>query len=143
MSRLSPFLAGVLALAALLVPATASASPPPTPKATITAGGNALNKIFVGNELGCQVARGVTYQLFPNDAAPGDCGTLVLDGSALYGPSFAAHGHTATNNANLVPTAFSTVSQSAVSGSGTSNDPYKVVTVVNAGTKLRLTQTDT
>ena len=35
------------------------------------------------------------------------------------------------------------VSQSAVTGTGTSGDPYKVVTVVTAGAKLRLTQTDT
>ncbi|HEX4466725.1 MAG TPA: hypothetical protein VH025_06020 [Solirubrobacteraceae bacterium] len=38
--------------------------------------------------------------------------------------------------------AFEPVSQSPVTGSGTANDPYTVITVVNAGTKLRLTQTD-
>ena len=38
---------------------------------------------------------------------------------------------------------FTPVSQSAVTGSGTSGSPYTVVTVVTAGPSLELTQTDT
>jgi len=76
---------------------------------------------------------------------PGDCGTLVLLGGTLYAPNFAGHGATGTSNPGQLGayTPFTPVSQSGVTGNGTSASPFQVVTVVLAGSALRLTETDT
>jgi hypothetical protein len=129
------------ALALLMLALTASAGAA-TPSTTITSAGGPLNKVFLGNELSCQVERAGGKQLYPNSIAPGDCGTFALYDNTLYKPNFAAHGATATANLGTSPL-LTPVSQSAVSGAGTAVNPYKVVTVVTAGAKLRLTQTDT
>jgi hypothetical protein len=129
---------GVLALASLALAGTASAA---TPTTTITSAGP-LTSIFAGNELSCQVARAGVKQLYPETLSPGDCGTFAVYDSTLYKPDFSAHGGTATSNLGG-GTVVALVSQTAVTGSGTSANPYKVVTVVTAGAKLRLTQTDT
>jgi hypothetical protein len=104
-----------------------------------------LTHVYVGNELGCQVAYSgdARLELFPSSTIPGDCGTLVALGGVLYAPDFSNHGSTAT--AGLGPTTpFSPVSQSGVTGSGSSNSPFRVTTTVNAGSSgLEITEVDT
>jgi uncharacterized repeat protein (TIGR01451 family) len=82
-------------------------------------------------------------EFYPTWVGFGDCGTLLAVGNTLYSPDFNNHPTTATGA--LGPyTAFTPVSQSAVTGSGTSADPFRVVTVVDAGSSgLRITETDT
>lgn len=65
------------------------------------------------------------------------CGTLIAVGGTLYGPASIPAGGNASPKTTYTP-----VSQTGVTGSGTSVDPYKIVTVVTAGS-LTLTQTDT
>jgi len=101
-----------------------------------------LTHVFVGNELSCQVAHvgDESYELFPPGTAPGDCGTFLAVGSNLYAPNFDKHDGSAVG----IPfTPFKTVTQSEVTGTGTVEDPYTVVTTVAAGkTGLRLTEID-
>src|ERR1051325_10838994 len=106
-----------------------------------------LTHVYLGNELSCQVAHtgDTDLELYPPDTIPGDCGTLLVDTRAdrLYAPDFDAHGTTATGSLGSY-TVFTPVSQTPVTGSGTNQDPYKVVTVANAGSSgLVLTETDT
>jgi len=140
---MSRFLRLGIAAVSLFLIAVGSAAAAATPTTAITSAGGPLTSIFLGNELSCQVSRSGAMQLYPNTQSPGDCGTFALYDNTLYKPNFAGHGSTATTAAlGSVGTPSAPVSQSAVSGSGTSADPYKVVTVVTAGSKLRLTQTD-
>src|SRR5205807_73253 len=61
---------------------------------------------------------------------PGSCGTFLAAGGDAYG--------------SRVSTSFTPVSQSGVTGSGTTGNPFRVVTVVAAGTTgLTVAQTDT
>jgi hypothetical protein len=114
-----------------------------------------LEDIYVGDDLSCQVELGGIEELYGGD--PGDCGTLVAYGDVLYTPNFEGHEYTATgyeSKEEVTPeeieanpeaqhnALFKPVSQSAVSGSGTEEQPFAVTTVVDAGSKLRLTQTD-
>jgi uncharacterized repeat protein (TIGR01451 family) len=69
------------------------------------------------------------------------CGTLAVDLSTntLYGPASIPAGGSASPR-----TTFTAVSQTGPTGSGTSGDPYKIVTVVALGDSgLQITQTDT
>jgi hypothetical protein len=103
-----------------------------------------LEHIYLGNELSCQVdlTDDTVFSFFPSGTRPGDCGTMLAAAGTVYTPDFAGHVGTATNIPSAV--AFTRVSQSPVTGAGTSAVPYSVVTVVDAGTTgLRLTQTDT
>ena len=105
-----------------------------------------LTHIWLGNELSCQVQHvidGSTHEFFPPSTIPGDCGTFIAMGGALYAPDFTARGGTATGGLGAY-TPFTPVSQTPVTGSGTSADPFKVVTVVAVGaTGLSIEQTDT
>jgi uncharacterized repeat protein (TIGR01451 family) len=106
--------------------------------------GGPLTDIFIGNELSCQVAHAGddVYELYGPTEAPADCGTFLAVGDTLYAPNFAAHDYTATGGLGSY-TAFTPVSQSGVTGSGTPSDPYTVVTTADAGTTgLRVTETD-
>jgi hypothetical protein len=123
------------------------ASPSParavTPFADISSTGP-LTHVYIGNELSCQVAHtgDVDLELFPPNVIPGDCGSFLVVGGTLFAPDFANHGGTATGNLGSY-SPFTPVSQSAVTGSGTAADPFKVVTVVDAGASgLRITETD-
>lgn len=100
--------------------------------------------MYVGNELSCQVSYqgDANNELYPPSAIPGDCGTFLFDGTTLYTPDFANHTSTATSSLG-VKTVFTAVSQTDVLGSGSSADPYKVITLADAGsTGIRLTETD-
>jgi hypothetical protein len=106
-----------------------------------------LTHVYVGNDLSCQVNHqneGTTGEFYPPDSIPGDCGTfLAVDGDVLYAPDFPSHGTTATTGFLGSYTPYTAVSQTPVSGSGTSADPYTVVTTADAGASgLRIVQTD-
>jgi len=104
-----------------------------------------LTDIFVGAEASTQVAHvldGTVYEVYPPSVAPGDYGSFVVVADVLYAPDFANHDSSASGSIGTY-TPFSMVSQSAVMGSGTSGDPFRVTTVVDVGTTgLQLTQTD-
>jgi hypothetical protein len=122
---------------------TASPAGAQTPAKEIASSGP-LNAITLGNELSCQVAYtgDQQFELYPPSTKPGDCGTLVVVGGALFAPNFSAHGSTAASSIGA-NTAFTPVSQSEVSGQGSSASPYRVTTVADAGTTgLRVTQVD-
>lgn len=124
-----------------LVAPTAGAQ---TPFAEIATPDGPLTRIFLGNELSCQVAYAgdASFELFPSGATPGDCGTLIATGGTLYAPDFSNHGGGSTATSGLgSTTAFTPVSQSGVTGSGSSSDPKRVTTVADAGS-LRVTQVD-
>src|SRR6266478_4903758 len=106
-----------------------------TPAADISSAGP-LTHVWVGNELSCQIQHiddAPDYEFFPSDVIPGDSGTFIAMGGVLYAPDFSNHGNTAADN-TFPNTPFTPVSQTAVTGSGTVADPYKVVTIVDVGT---------
>ena len=120
------------------------AAPLAVPYTTISSAGP-LTDIFLGAEASAQVAHQLDttyYEVYPPSTIPGDYGTFVVVADVLYAPDFANHDGTASGNIGTY-TAFSMVSQSAVMGSGTSGDPYRVTTVYDVGaTGLQLTQVD-
>jgi uncharacterized repeat protein (TIGR01451 family) len=95
-----------------------------------------LTRILITGDLNCGVSHvGDTSPEFYNDIA---CGTFLTVGGILYGPAYVPAGQSASPR-----TAWTSVSQTAVTGSGTSSDPYKIVTVVAAdATGVTLTETD-
>lgn len=106
---------------------------------TITSSGP-LTSIGISDTLNCSVNHtGDASGEFFGDTA---CGTFLAAGGNIYGPPSVPAGGNVTGASNFV--AFTPVSQSAVTGAGTVADPYKIVTVVDAGTTgLRVTETDT
>ena len=130
--------ATLVATAALAAPATAA-----VPFKDIVSSGP-LTSVALGDELSCQVAYSgdARLELFPSASKPGDCGTLVFVGGTLYAPNFSAHDASAASGIGT-NTAFTPVSQSAVSGAGTAASPFKVTTVADAGASgVRITQVD-
>ncbi len=95
-----------------------------------------LTRVQVSPDLNCAVDHtGDTSPEFFGDTA---CGTLLASGGTLFGPADIPAGDSASPR-----TAFTAVSQTAVTGSGSGADPYTVVTVVALGTSgLRITETD-
>jgi hypothetical protein len=94
-----------------------------------------LTRIIVSDDLSCQVAHrdDDEFEFFPPGSSLGSCGTFLALGGTVYGPL--------GGSPTLV--VWTPVSQSLVSGRGTSGDPFRIVTVVDlpeAG--LRITQTD-
>jgi hypothetical protein len=135
--------AGLAALAVVLLLALPVSAGAVVPFRDIVSGGP-LTHVSIGNELSCQVAHtgDPVLELFPSGATPGSCGTIVSAGGALYAPDFANHAGSATSSLGTY-TPFTPVSQSAVTGSGSSASPFKVTTVVTVGgTGLRITQID-
>jgi hypothetical protein len=119
-------LAGALVATQLLLFATAATA------ADITSRGP-LTRIIVTPDLACQVAHVADeeFELFGSEV--GSCGTFLAIGGTVYGPSGL--------NATLV--AYTPVSQTPMTGSGSTNDPLKVVTVVDAtGSGVRVQQVD-
>lgn len=96
-----------------------------------------LTRTEISDELNCAVNHidDAEGEFFGDTA----CGTFVATGGTLYGPTEVPAGGSASPRSP-----FTVVSQSGVTGSGTSSDPYRIVTVVDlAGENLRLTETDT
>lgn len=120
----------LLAGASLALSSTASAS-------SIVSGGP-LTSITISPDLNCNV-------LHTGDASPEwfggtACGTLAVDQSTatLYGPLSIPAGGGATPR-----TAFTPISQVGPTGTGTSLDPFKIVTTAGLGLSgLTITQTD-
>ncbi|MEA2221140.1 MAG: hypothetical protein QOJ35_3766, partial [Solirubrobacteraceae bacterium] len=85
--------------------------------ATITSTGP-ITEIVVSPTLECNAryAGDASYEFYPPTSAVGHCGPIVTRGSAHFGYG-----------------AFVPVSQSAVTGSGTSANPFRVVTIACAG----------
>jgi PKD repeat protein len=124
----------------LLVPSTPASAEVPYQDIV---GNGPLDHLYLGNDLSCQVATtidGDVFEFYPPDAIPGDCGTFLAVGGTLYTPDFDNHLYSATFFTDPVP--FAAVSQSGVTGSGTVEDPYQVVTVANAGSDLQIEETD-
>jgi uncharacterized repeat protein (TIGR01451 family) len=120
----------LLAGAALALSSTASAS------SIVSAG--PLTSITISPDLNCNVLH--TGDTLPEWYQGTACGTLAVDRSTatLYGPlSIPAGG------AAVPRTAFTPISQMGPTGTGTSPDPFRIVTVVGLGISgLTITQTD-
>ncbi len=136
-------------LATAMIVAAAALAPSPAQAAVpfkeIVSAAGPLTSVALGDELSCQVAyRGdARFELFPSGAKPGDCGTLLFTGGTLYAPNFSAHDGTAAGGVGTT-TAWTPVSQTEVSGTGTAANPFKVTTVADAGASgVRITQVDT
>jgi hypothetical protein len=127
------------ATAAFATPATAA-----VPFKEIVSASGPLTSVALGDELSCQVAYtgDARFELFPSASKPGDCGTLVFVGDTLFAPNFSAHDASAASSIGT-NTAFTPVSQSAVSGTGTAANPFKVTTIAAAGaTGVQIAQVD-
>jgi hypothetical protein len=134
-------LAAPLAIAAFVLPASASAN---VPFQQIQAPGP-ISDIWLGNELSCQVklTQDQVYSYFPPNTAPGDCGTFLQvgpPGSPVFAPNFSAHDGTAASNSVWVD--WLPVSQTGVGGSGAQTDPFEVTTTVQTGppTNIRVAE---
>lgn len=102
-----------------------------------------IERVWVGEDLACQVSyeAGDTYEFYPPQVAPGDCGVfLSLDGQ-LYAPAFGGHTKTATGNLGDYES-WTPVSERVV-GDGTATNPFQIITEASAGGKVTLTQTVT
>ena len=76
-------------------------------------------------------------QFFPDDQSLADMGVFLWIGNSAYGPDLG----TRSSAYGTPPLAFTQVSQSSVSGSGTSGDPWVVTTVLDVGvTGARISQ---
>jgi hypothetical protein len=135
----------------------------PTPFADISSAGP-LEDVYVGDDLSCQIRRGGALQVY--SGIPGDCGTFASYGGVLYMPDFEDHEgeseeeeleESSTSYDPLAAVtqeeveaqpagehneAYKAISQTPVTGAGTVEEPFTVTTVVDAGAKLRLTETD-
>ncbi len=134
-------IAGVV-VAVALVAGMLAFGPRPAQAATagvITSSGP-LTKITTSPDLTCAVNyAGDTHGEFYDDTA---CGTFVSVGSTTYGPAAIPAGPKDPGTSGYKK--FTPVSQSVVSGAGSAANPFKITTVVDAGTtKIRVTQTDT
>src|SRR5436190_9099293 len=95
-----------------------------------------LDNIYLNDNLAAQVTHtGDTEPEFFGGTDPGAGGTFLSVGTTIYGPNDIPAG-------NNTFTDYGLVSQSPISGTGTSSNPFKVTTVVNAGS-LSITQVDT
>lgn len=125
-------------MAAALALFTGFALAPAASAAEIESGGP-LNSIIISPSLNCDVRyQGDSDGEWYDDVA---CGTFVAFAGNLYGPEEVPAGSGATSVPNYVP--FTAVSQSGMTGTGTSSDPYTITTTVALGdTGARLTQVD-
>ncbi len=113
-----------------------------TPATAISSTGP-LDEIHLGDDVSTQVehTEDTSYEVYPPGTIPGDYGTFLVISDQLYAPNFSGHGGTATGSLGSY-TALSPVGQSAVGGSGTNIDPYKVITEADVGTTgLRIRET--
>jgi hypothetical protein len=107
------------------------------PSRTIVSAGP-LEQITIRNDLGCAVVHSGAPDFNAFDGSNA-CGTFVAVGTTLFGPADIPGGGAAGPR-----TAYTPVSQSAVTGTGSAANPFRIVTVVTLGaTGLRVTQTDT
>lgn len=96
-----------------------------------------LTQIITTPDLNCQVQHrdDISFEFFGGDI--GSCGTFFASNGTIYGPPILA------GSAGNAVAQWTQVSQAPASGSGSGFDPYRLVTVVDAGASgLRLEQTD-
>jgi hypothetical protein len=132
----------LVALVLLLAVASPASAVPPTVAISST---GPLTNVWIGNELSCQIsyAGDAAYELYPSGVAPGDCGTFLSVGGALFAPDLANHLSTAARGGLGTYTPFTPVSQTPVTGTGSGSSPFTVTTVAAAGgTGLQIRQID-
>jgi hypothetical protein len=119
-----------------------------------SAAGAPVFRIISGTPLTIHVGDDMSFQVY-NSAVPGsgqiypsscsstaDMGVFVDMGGILYAPDFAGHPCGSATAGIATYTAWTPVSLSAVTGTGTAADPFRVVVVADAAaTGLRLTMT--
>ncbi len=132
-ARVGSFRRGFLALCALLLPTALVIGVGNAGAADVTSAGP-LIKITTTPDLNCAVnylgdAEGSWY----DDLA---CGTFVTDGTHVYGPADVPAGSSTED------IAWTPVSQTGPTGTGTAGDPFKLVTKVTGG-PFTVVQTDT
>lgn len=101
-----------------------------------------LTKITITDDLSCGVRHSAfPHEVFYDDPIDSDsdgaaCGTFVATGGSYWGPAvIPANGY--------VTNAFTPISQTGPTGTGTSTDPYKITTVAGVGsTGLRVIEID-
>ena len=92
-----------------------------------------LTRIIISNDLACQVAHSgdVAFELYGGEN--GSCGTFLAVGGTVFGPE--------GGNATSVP--YTPQAQTPASGTGSSGDPLRIVTVADATQAgIRIQQTD-
>jgi len=135
----------LLALATGAICCLTAASSAAAAVPSVDIGASPLLNVSIGNDLSCQVKHTGDSSLafYPPSSTPGDCGTFVAVGGTVFGPNFSQHDGSATGNVTSGSySAFSGSTQSAKSGSGTTANPFKVVTTGTAGS-IGVTETDT
>jgi len=130
--RRSPSRFAVITGLGLILSLLGPVAPVAAAEASITSAGP-LTSVTISDELNCAVEHtGDSAGEFFGDTA---CATEIAIGGSIYGPSSIPAGNS--------PGGYTPVSQSAVTGTGTNVDPYRIVTVVDvATTGLRITETD-
>ena len=125
---------------------SATEAPLMIPVADIVSAGP-LTHVLLGNDLSCQVQHiddAPDYEFYGPDIFPADAGTFIAMDGVLYAPDFTNHDYTSAGFFLGAYTPFTPLSQTPVTGSGTTADPFKVITVVGvAATGLLIQQTDT
>src|SRR4051812_18538117 len=124
----------VLSLALVLAAGLVAVVAPTAARAGDIATPGPLRLVRVSPDLNCNVLHvlDTSAEWYSNTA----CGTFASLNGTVFGPR-------TVPGATFARTALTPVSQSALRGSGTAADPYTIVTVVDAGTRARLVQTDT
>ena len=100
-----------------------------------------LDEIIISDELNCQVGHtsDSVFEFYESTTRLGACGTFIVHAGTLYGPSSVPAGGSATPRSP-----YTLVSQSAVTGTGSLADPFRIVTVVSAAAgAITITETDT
>src|SRR5262249_2861392 len=118
-------------LGALAAPATAQ------PSVVDIVSRGPLTRIAISSELNCQVGHqgDEAYEFFDGSSEIAACATILSVNGTQYGPS-----EIPAAALELAP--WTPISQSAVTGNGSSDSPYTVTTVVGAGPSVRLTEVD-
>jgi len=95
-----------------------------------------LTQIIITDDLNCQVAHRDDQEFELYSGEIGACGTLLAVGGTVFGPNDIPA-------ASFDHTAWRPISQTPVTGSGSSGDPFRITTAVEAtGTGLSVQQVD-
>ncbi len=132
---------GSLATVAILIAAvTMFAGNPLDAGAAQINGAGPLTMIDTTPDLNCAIDHEADSSgQFYGDTA---CGTFVTNGTSIWGPASVPAGPNGSPGTSPGYNAWTPVSQTGPTGSGTSADPYKLVTKVKGG-PFTVTQTDT
>lgn len=137
-----------LTLALLLMPRAAHADPPNPGKGHLSTGPAAVQtsfKAIAGNPLTINVGTDGSGQVFYNYVPPvspngqfyypfdplSDLGVFLWVAGSAYGPNFNGAGRTSAYGTPPIP--YTEISQTLVTGTGTTVDPFSITTVLGAG----------